>query len=130
MTKNWYLIINKINQLFFCLIHLLLLLMIFVQPSELAAIRSNSSSSSRVVDYLPGLELPGGKGDGSGPDLPFHLETGYVGVGKSMDVQLFYYFVESERNPKEDPLLVWLTGGPRCSALSAFAFEIGQFYYL
>ena len=27
------------------------------------------------------------------------------------DVLLFYYFVESERNPREDPLLLWLSGG-------------------
>jgi len=49
-----------------------------------------------------------------------------VGVGESEDVQAFYYFVESENNPKEDPLMLWLTGGPGCSALSGLFIEIGN----
>lgn len=59
----------------------------------------------------------------------------YVGVGETEDVQVFYYFIESENNPKEDPLMLWLTGGPGCSALSGLLFEIGnsiiafQFFY-
>ncbi|CAA7026678.1 unnamed protein product [Microthlaspi erraticum] len=72
-------------------------------------------SSASVVSYLPGFEGP----------LPFHLETGYIGVGEEEKVKLFYYFIKSENNPKEDPVLLWLTGGPFCTAFSALAFEIG-----
>ncbi|XP_058069724.1 serine carboxypeptidase-like 1 [Magnolia sinica] len=75
--------------------------------------------SRSVISSLPGFPGP----------LPFYLETGYVGVGESNEDQLFYYFVESENNPKEDPLVVWITGGPGCSAWSGLTFEIGPLYY-
>ncbi|XP_058069743.1 serine carboxypeptidase-like 17 isoform X2 [Magnolia sinica] len=71
--------------------------------------------SQSTVRYLPGF---------SGP-LPFRLETGYVGVGDLEENQLFYYFVESEKSPKEDPLVLWLIGGPGCSGWSALVYEIG-----
>ncbi|OWM79152.1 hypothetical protein CDL15_Pgr003323 [Punica granatum] len=71
--------------------------------------------SQSVVKTLPGF---------SG-ELPFKLETGYIGVGQSNGVQLFYYFVESERSPRDDPLMIWLTGGPGCSGLAALLYEIG-----
>ncbi|XP_076932160.1 serine carboxypeptidase-like 13 [Bidens hawaiensis] len=64
--------------------------------------------------------LPGFKGD-----LPFTLETGYVGVGEDNEIQVFYYFVESQRDPLRDPLLFYLTGGPGCSGLYPFIFQIG-----
>ncbi|XP_059460990.1 serine carboxypeptidase-like 13 [Corylus avellana] len=76
---------------------------------------SGKAASQTAVTKLPGF-------DG---DLPFSLETGYVGVGESNESQLFYYFVESQRNPSQDPLMLWLTGGPGCSVLSAFLFESG-----
>ncbi|XP_027362513.1 serine carboxypeptidase-like 18 [Abrus precatorius] len=76
---------------------------------------SNSAASFTIVKTLPGF---------SG-ELPFLLETGYIGVGELDDIQLFYYFVQSEGLPATDPLVLWLTGGPGCSALSGFMYEIG-----
>ncbi|CAH1427386.1 unnamed protein product [Lactuca virosa] len=49
----------------------------------------------------------------------------YIGVGEDEAVQLFYCFVESEGNPEEDPLIVWLAGGPGCATLRSFFFQIG-----
>lgn len=54
----------------------------------------------------------------------------YVGVGEFNQFQMFFYFFESEQDPSKDPLLVWLTGGPGCSALSGIMYEIGiSFHY-
>ncbi|KAK2664837.1 hypothetical protein Ddye_003411 [Dipteronia dyeriana] len=72
----------------------------------------NVFASYSIIKNLPGY---------SG-DLPFKLETG---VGELDEVQLFYYFIESERSPEDDPLVLWLTGGPGCSAFSGLVYEIG-----
>lgn len=40
--------------------------------------------------------------------------------------RMFYFFFES-RNRKEDPVVIWLTGGPGCSSELALFYENGPF---
>ncbi|GAV65118.1 Peptidase_S10 domain-containing protein [Cephalotus follicularis] len=72
--------------------------------------------SGSMVKYLPGY--PG--------ELPFILETGYITVNES---ELFYMFVESQGKPTQDPLLIYLIGGPGCSAFNGFFFQTGPLFF-
>ncbi|KAJ0480804.1 putative peptidase S10, serine carboxypeptidase, alpha/Beta hydrolase [Helianthus annuus] len=76
---------------------------------------ATSSNSRSIIKNLPGFH----------GDLPFTLETGYVEVGDDNGIQFFYYFVESQRDPLHDPLLLYLTGGPGTPALYPFMYQIG-----
>ncbi|WKX94954.1 hypothetical protein Q1695_011866 [Nippostrongylus brasiliensis] len=61
------------------------------------------------------------------PPVNFKQYSGYYTVGTTKNHQLHYWFVESQNNPATDPVLLWLTGGPGCSGLSALLTEWGPF---
>ncbi|KAF2910658.1 hypothetical protein DAI22_11g117500 [Oryza sativa Japonica Group] len=94
---------------------LLPLIVICIVSGVTADANADAPMTRTHVASLPGF-------DGA---LPSRLETGYVTVDEVNGGELFYYLIESEGDLGSDPVLLWLTGGDRCSVLSALFFEIG-----
>ncbi|KAM0889222.1 hypothetical protein ACQ4PT_027801 [Festuca glaucescens] len=54
----------------------------------------------------------------------------YVTVDEENGGELFYYFIESEGDPRRDPLLLWLPGGDRCTVLQALLLQLGPLRFV
>ncbi|KAJ9545536.1 hypothetical protein OSB04_025243 [Centaurea solstitialis] len=52
--------------------------------------------------------------------------AGYYQIQHSYDAQLFYFYFKS-RNSENDPVVIWLSGGPGCSSELALFYENGPF---
>ena len=55
-------------------------------------------------------------------ETPFDMFSGYVPAGEN---NYHYMFVQSQRDPVNDPVVIWFNGGPGCSSVLGFAQEIG-----
>ncbi|XP_010527286.1 PREDICTED: serine carboxypeptidase-like 20 isoform X2 [Tarenaya hassleriana] len=78
-----------------------------------------SLRESALVTTLPGFN----------GTLPSKHYAGYVTIGEKGDKNLWYYFAESEKDPAEDPVVLWLNGGPGCSSMDGFVYEHGPFNF-
>ncbi|XP_056885586.1 lysosomal protective protein isoform X2 [Takifugu flavidus] len=67
------------------------------------------------VTNLPGLRK----------QASFRQYSGYLSVANGK--HLHYWFVESQKDPGTDPVVLWLNGGPGCSSLDGLLTEHGPF---
>lgn len=102
--------------MFKIMISIYLILIICVSFSILLA---QSAPEDALVTHLPGF-------DGT---LPSKHYAGYVTVDNTHGKKLYYYYVLSERNPSQDPVVLWLNGGPGCSSFDGFVYEHGPFNF-
>eukprot|EP00253_Pinus_taeda_P035098 PITA_35098 len=102
-TKSMQFVVNLF------LIHVIISLISSVQ------LHCKGAPANARVESFPGY-------DGN---ISFEIYAGYMTVSEVTGRELFYYFVKSERDPANDPLLLWLTGGPGCTAFTGFVYEIG-----
>jgi cathepsin A (carboxypeptidase C) len=70
---------------------------------------------SDLIESLPGLD----------PKPKFLQYSGYLNATEGR--HLFYWFIESQKSPAEDPLILWLNGGPACSSLEGLFLENGPY---
>lgn len=87
------------------------------------------ASFTAVLADVPGDEitsLPGWTGK-----LPSRHYSGYfsTAVDGTSAGMLHYWLTLSESNPKTDPLVLWLQGGPGCSSLFGLFYEMGQIHF-
>nr|CAB3453174.1 unnamed protein product [Digitaria exilis] len=92
-----------------------MLLVLFI-CCRLSSPSSANAAEERVVTHLPASRDPS----------PSTSEQGrYVEVDESNGVRLFYYFTPSEHSPADDPLMIWLSGGPGCTSFAGLVYQIG-----
>lgn len=100
---------------------LLILCVILCQRQEVELSYENpvrNSTDDRIIS-LPGLNS----------QINFTQYSGYLPVEDSDSPNKFlhYWFLESQSSPKDDPVLLWLNGGPGCSSMLGLFTELGPF---
>ncbi|CAG0901690.1 unnamed protein product [Cyprideis torosa] len=84
-------------------------------PPEVTQKAYRTAEEDRI-QALPGLDQP--------PN--FRQYSGYLNASDGK--YLHYWFVESQRNPSRDPVILWLNGGPGCSSVDGLLSELGPFH--
>jgi carboxypeptidase C (cathepsin A) len=100
--------------------NLLLLFTLFsLFYGSMSALRGSQYTDDALSDMV--TELPG-----LNDKLSFNQFSGYLNLPGTKK-QIHYWFVESEIDPQNAPLVFWTNGGPGCSGLIGFLTEQGPF---
>ncbi|XP_044505276.1 serine carboxypeptidase-like [Mangifera indica] len=88
------------------------------------AVADNSVMAPQIVEKQFSLHP---LGDPKPSVQEFGHHAGYYKLPHTQAARMFYFFFES-RNSTEDPVVIWLTGGPGCSSELALFYENGPYH--
>lgn len=83
-----------------------------------SSVEYTDEAKKDMITNMPGLDY----------DPGFNQFSGYLNI-KGSEKYVFYWYVESQNNPKKDPVAYWTNGGPGCSGLLGFGTEMGPFLF-
>lgn len=86
---------------------------LFLTPLIEEGLFDEAKAKSRVGPIGADVEVPG--------------YTGFITVNKQFNSNLFFWFVPSLNDPENDPVILWMQGGPGTSSLLGFFSEHGPY---
>lgn len=93
-----------------------------IVPESLASLKSVDSFATLSHARFPHHHVRIKKSNFCDPTVSVY--TGYLDVDQGAK-HLFFYFFESRRHPETDDVMMWINGGPGCSAALGLLFEHG-----